>query len=96
MLSSIRLCTITLATLAGFAAPGLASDAPFTDISLQDAAARAQKENRLLVLFFDNDDSCRRFLSRSCIRIVFSYLYVLCYVLQAFSYVKDQKVIVAI
>jgi hypothetical protein len=67
MQSSIRLCTITLATLAGFAAPGLASDAPFTDISLQDAAARAQKENRLLVLFFDNEESpdARRMLDRT-------------------------------
>jgi hypothetical protein len=67
MLSSIRLSTITLAALAGFATPTLASDAPFVDLSLQDAAARAQKEKRLLVLFFDSKDSpdARRMLERT-------------------------------
>jgi len=67
MLSSIRLCTITLATLLGLPAAALASDAPFTNISLQDAAARAQKEKQLLVLFFDNASSpdARRMLDRT-------------------------------
>jgi hypothetical protein len=67
MPSSFRLRTLTLATLALLASPALASDAPFTDISLQDAAARAQNENRLLVLFFDSESSAdaRSMLERS-------------------------------
>ena len=66
MLSSIRLYTIPLAALAGLATPALAADAPFVDLSLQDATARAQKEKRLLVLFFDSEASpdARRMLDR--------------------------------
>ena len=67
MLRPTRLCAITLATLAGLTSPTLASDAPFADLSLQDAAARAQKEERLLVLFFDSETSpdARRMLERT-------------------------------
>ncbi|HIF39732.1 MAG TPA: hypothetical protein EYQ74_01365 [Planctomycetes bacterium] len=67
MLSSFRLCTLTLAAIAGLASPTLAADAPFMDLALPDAIARAQKEKRVLVLFFDSKDApdARRMLERT-------------------------------
>lgn len=56
--------------LGAAAAPGAAQDPPplpFLDLSVQDAAARAEREQRLVVLYFHKpvEASCRRMLSQT-------------------------------
>lgn len=49
------------------APPAAAADEPFVDLSLQDASARAEKSDRLLVVYFHRDDEpeCRRMVEQT-------------------------------